>query len=414
MASERRGHIRKRSGADASARSERRRNDPVEVRREAVRGSGKKAARLDLESAHPLDDPSSYQDGLVAAHGESSSNELEHAAANRGELEEELADVECEMVWHEADVENGNAKNAKAERKRDLISKAARAIGQMALAAYVALMILFSGSEYPLLKLSFTRLPVDDRTIRLISILVGMMFVASVHVLGQVASRVVCAEGERTEGRRDWQLHRAVLILGALLLTGAVVWLAMLRASEIGAVSREFSGQGVSHPTWLGVALGLLHALVLLSAFYLAYQRARGADLRVIENEIAELEAKRATAEQELEALERRRERLLIHIATLDERTELRLERIFRHHKHEEANYLAILRREIAEPPTAIGDWVAGGAVGRRRRSPSGGAASTNGRVLLNGKSPATKPWTTAARRIKPALRDADRKEDKP
>jgi hypothetical protein len=384
------------------------------VRSEAVRGSGKKAARLDLESTYPLGDQTAYQDGLVATHGEASSNELEHATTERGRLEEELADVECELVWREADVADGNAKIAKAERRRDAIARTARLIRQMPLVAYVALMALFSVAEYPLLKLSFTRLPVDDRTIRLISVLVGMMFVASVHVLGQVASRVVCAEGERTEGRRDWQLHRAVLALGALLVAGAVAWLAMLRASEIGAVSREFSRQGVSHPTWLGVALGLLHALVLLSAFYLAYQRARGAELRTIENEIAELEVERSTAEQELEVLERRRERLLVRIATLDERTELRLERIFRHHKHEEANYLAILGRELAEPPTAIGDWVAGGAVGRRRRLPSGGAASNNGRGPRNGKPPAAKPWTTAARRIKPALRDAERKDDKP
>jgi hypothetical protein len=384
------------------------------VRPETVRGSGKKAARLDLESTYPLGDQTAYQDGLVAAHGEALSNELEHAATHRGELAEELADVDCELGWREAGIENTNAKIEKTECRRDSISKAARAIGDMPLAAYVALMLLFSGSEYPLLRLSFTRLPVDGRTIQLISILVGMMFVASVHVLGRVASRVVCAEGQRTEESRDWQLHRAILVAGGLVVTGAVIWLAMLRASEIAAVSREFSGQGISHPTWLGVALGLLHALVLLSAFYLAYQRARGANLRAIEKEIAELEAERATEEQALETLERRRERLLVRIATLDERTELRLERIFRHHKHEEANYLAILRRELAEPPTAIGDWVAGGAVGRRRRPPSGGTASINGRGLRNGKPPATKPWTTAARRIKPALRDSDRKENTP
>jgi hypothetical protein len=345
-------------------------HEPIEVRPETVHGSGKKAARLDLESAHPLGDQTAYQDGLVAAHGEASSNELEHATTERGELEEELADVDCELVWREA--------------------------------------------EYPLLRLSFTRLPVDDNTIRLISVLVGAMLIASVHVLGQVASRVVRAEGERTEGRRDWRLHRAVFALGAALVTGAVVWLAMLRASEIGAVGREFSGQGVSHPSWLGAALGLLHALVLLAAFYLAYQRARGAEPRSIENEIAEFEAERTTAEAALEALERRRERLLVRIATLDNRTELRLERIFRHHKHEEADYLAILRRELAEPPEAIGDWVASGAFGRTRHLCSGRPALSNGRASRNGKTPAVEPWTTAARRIKPALRDSDRKEDRP
>ena len=399
-------------GEPASAQSRRRRSEPVEVRPETVRGSGKKAARLDLESTYPLGDQTAYQDGLVAAHGEASSNELEHATAERGELEEELADVECELVWREADVEDKNAKIAKTERRRELIPKSARLIRQMLLLVYVLLMGLFSVGEYPLLKLSFTRLPVDDETIRLISVLVGMMLVASVHILGQVASRIVRTEGERTEGRRDWQLHRAVFALGVFLVAGAVIWLAMLRASEIGAVSREFSGQGVSHPSWLGAALGLLHALVLLSAFYLAYQRARGAELRDIEAEIAKLEAERATAEAALEELERRRERLLVRIDTLDNRTELRLERIFRHHKHEEAEYLAILKRELAEPPQAIGDWVAGGAVGRIRRSYVGKPAPMNGRASRNGKSP--EPWTTAARRIKPALRDSDRKENTP
>jgi hypothetical protein len=390
------------------------RRKPIEVRAETVRGSGKKAARLDLESAHPLGDQTAYQDGLVAAHGEASSNELEHATTERGELVEELADVDCELVWREAAVEEKNAKIAQAEQRRDQVARAVRSISQIPLVAYLALMALFSVSEYPLLRLSFARLPVDDRTIRLIAVLVGALFVASVHVLGQVAARVVCAEGERTEGRRDWRLHRAVFTLGAALVAGAVVWLAMLRASEIGAVGREFYGQGVSHPSWLGAALGLLHALVLLAAFYLAYRRARGAELRSIENEIAELEAERRAAETTLEALERRRERLLVRIATLDHRTELRLERISRHHKHEEADYLAILRRELAEPPEAIGDWVTGGAIGRIRRSYTSRQTPSNGRASRNGKALAVEPRTTAARRVKPALRDSDRKEDRP
>jgi hypothetical protein len=402
----------KRGFGDAGPRPQRR-GEAVEVRREVVRGSGKKTARLDLESKRALDNPSAYQDGLVAAHGEASSNELERAAAERGELEEELADVNCQIDWREAGAENAIAQIDEVSQKRESISESARVIGEMALSAYVALMVLFSCAEYPLLKLSFTRLPVDDRTIRLISVLVGLMFVAGAHVLGRVASRVVCVEGERNEGRRDWQLHRAILVVGGLVALAAVVWLAMLRGSEIGAVSREFSGQGVSHPTWLGIALGLLHALVLLSAFYLAYQRARGAGLRAIEDEIAELEGKRADEERALETLERRRERLLVRLATLEELTELRLERILRRHKYEEANYLAILRRELADPPTAIEDWVAGGAVGRRRRSSSRGIASSNGRERRNAKASTAKPRTTAARRAKPALRNANTKEDR-
>jgi hypothetical protein len=400
-------------GAGGLPASERK-NGPIEVRPETVRGSGKKAARLDLESGYPLGDQTAYQDGLIAAHGEASSNELEHATAERGELEEELADVECESVWREADVENGNAKNEKAERRRDQLVEAARSIGQMPLVAYVFLMALFSGSEYPLLHLSFTRLPADDRTIRLISVLVGMVLVGSMHVLGLVASRLVRAEGERTEGRRDWQIHRAVFALGVFVITGVVAWLGLLRASEIAAVSRQFSGQGISHPSWLGAALGLLHALVLLSAFYLAYQHARGDELRDVEAEIAELAVERATAEIALEKLERQRVRLLVRIDTLDERTELRLERLLRHHQHEEADYLAILRRKLPEPPHAIADWAVGGVIGRIPRSFPGRPALVIGRASSNGKSPPVEPWTTAARRIKPALRDSDRKENTP
>jgi hypothetical protein len=391
----------------------RRGNEPVEVRREVVRGSGKKTARLDLESKRPLDSPSSYQDGLVAAHGEASSNELERAAADRGQLKEDLADVDRQIDWRLAGAENAIAEIDEVSKKRDSISESARAIGEMALTAYVMLMVLFASAEYPLLKLSFTRLPVDDRTIRLISILVGLMFVAGVHVLGRVASRVVCVEGERSEGRRDWGLHLAILVAGGLVVVSAVIALAVIRGSEIGAVSREFSGQGVSHPAWLGVALGLLHALVLLSAFYLAYQRARGAGLRAIEDEIAELEGKLASEERELETLERRRDRLLVRLATLEEVTQLRLEQILRLHKYEESGYLAILRRELADPPAAIEDWLAGGGVGRRRRSSSGEIASGNGRERRNGSSFTGKARPTAARRVKPALRNANRKEER-
>ena len=92
------------------------------------------------------------------------------------------------------------------------------------------------------------------------------------------------AEGERTEGRRDWQLHRAVFAVG--VTPGC--WCRRLAGDA--PRERDRRGQprvlraGISHPSWLGVALGLLHALVLLSAFYLAYQRARGAELRDIES----------------------------------------------------------------------------------------------------------------------------------
>ena len=384
--------------------------DPgLEVRAETLRGSGKRAARLDLESAHPLGDRTAFQDGLVAAYGEACSNEIERASGQRGELLEELADIDCELGWREADVDDANVRIDKAERKRDRIP-ASRLIQLMALRVYVALMALFSVAEYPLLKLSFTRLPVDDQTIRLVSVLVGVMFVATAHVLGLVAARVVQAEGERVESRRDWQLHRAVFVLGASFVLGAVVWLAMVRAGEIAAVGQAFGGLGVGHPAWLGAALGFLHALVLLAAFYLAYQRARGAEARAIESEIAEIKDERAKAETALEALERRRERLLVHLDTLDEQGDQRLERLLRHHQHEEADYLAVLRRVLQSPPSEISDWDDDFPVGRAHRRRTRTTASANGRLAKNG-SPSR---TTAARRVKRALRDHDSKEETP
>src|SRR5439155_255661 len=69
--------------------------------------------------------------------------------------------------------------------------------------------------EYPLLRLSLVRLPVDDRTIKIIAILIGATLVAGVHVLGLAASRLVQAEGDRIESRRDWFVHRAVVTFGA-------------------------------------------------------------------------------------------------------------------------------------------------------------------------------------------------------
>src|SRR5581483_3803931 len=65
----------------------------LEVRREAVAGSGEKAARRDLESKTPLGDRSHYQNGLHAAHSEAVSNRIEQAVADIGVVDEELADL---------------------------------------------------------------------------------------------------------------------------------------------------------------------------------------------------------------------------------------------------------------------------------------------------------------------------------
>jgi hypothetical protein len=363
---------------------------PVEVRPETVRGSGRKAARRDLEAGFPLGDQTAFQDGLVANHEESVANENERAATERQAPLIEHADVESELGWREAEVDDLNTRIGDAEGRRIRLPKVRQA-QQVALSVYLMLLTLFAVAEYPLLRLSFTRLPVDDTTIRVISVLVGSMLVATVHVLGLVAARVVQAEGERVEGRRDWRLQMLALAIGGLLVVGAVVGLAVLRGSEIAAVGAAFHGLGVGHPFLLGAALGFLHGLVLLAAFYLAYHRARGAEWRAITKEIRVLEQARVSAEARLEELERQRERLLVEVALIEERHGERLERLLRHHQHEEAEYLAILRRERDQPPPPISSWITRAAL---PGGPKNG--SWNGKPVR----------TTAARRVKRLLND--------
>ena len=377
------------NGAHAALGNQRAASDPVEVRAESVRGSGKKAARRDLEAGFPLGDRSAFQDGLVANHEESVANENERSATERQAPLIELADVESELVWREAEVDDLNERISETEGRRNRLPKVRQAL-QFAFPVYIGLLVLFSVAEYPLLRLSFTRLPADDMTIRAVSVLVGLMLVAAVHVLGSVATRVVQAEGERVEGRRDWHLHVAALASGGFLVVGAVIGLAVLRGSEIAAVGAAFYGQGVGHPFLLGAALGFLHGLVLLAAFYLAYHRARGTEWRALTEEILLLKQERAVAEARLEELERQRERLLVQLELIEERHGERSERLLRHHQHEEAEYLAVLRRELGEPPVPVSSW-------NTRTSAKRVAAKTAG---ANGK-PAR---TTAARRVKRSL----------
>lgn len=372
---------------------------PLEVLPDVARGSGRRAARLDLESGFPLGDRTAFQDGLVSAYQEAVANEMERDLEERGEPLGDLADVECELVWREAEVEDANARIEKVDRRRERLANAGL-IGQIPLTVFLCLMGLFAAAEYPLLRLSFTRLPLDDTMIRLVSLLVGLVLVAAVDVIGLIACRVVRAEGERVEGRRDWLLHALLLGFGCCCVVATVVWLALLRASEIAAVGTAFQGRGVGHPAWLGAALGFLHALVLLAAFYLAYQRARASELLKIEKTIDEIGQERKTAEERLEELERKRERLLVRLDLISQRTGQRLERLLHHHEHEEADYLAILRRELQAPPSPINDWETGAAAR---------LGTSNGRPGKNGHGrPA---WTTAARRVKRALREHDEKE---
>ena len=376
------------NGGDATISTRRPASDPVEVRVESVRGSGRKAARRDLEAGVGLGERSAFQDGLVANHEESVANESERASTERQAPSIELADVESELEWREAEIEDLNNQISEAEGRRSRLPKVRQAL-QFAFGVYVGLLVLFAVAEYPLLRLSFTRLPVDDTTIRAVSVLVGLMLVAAVHVLGSVAARVVQAEGERVEGRRDWRLHVAALICGAGLVVGAVIGLAVLRGSEIAAVGAAFHGQGVGHPFLLGAALGFLHGLVLLAAFYLAYHRARGVEWRALTEEIRVLATARAVAEDRLEELERQRERLLVRLESIEERHGERLERLLRHHKHEEAEYLAVLRRELDAPPVPVSNWTTRTTIAKPVAPKTTGTKNKR---------------TTAARRVKRSL----------
>ncbi len=329
----------------------------VEVRREAVSGSGEKAARLDLESDQPLGERSHFQVGLRAAQSEAAHHRIEQAVAEIAGIDEELADVAREQEWRRRTVAKAAKAVAVAKKKLKRIP-VPRRLATISTAAYVAIMALFSGAEYPLLRLSFVRLPVDDTTIKMIAILTGATLVAGTHVMALAASRLVLHEGDRIEGRRDWSMHRAVVAVGAISYTLVVAGLAWVRAGEINAIDRTFSGQGMSHPVWLGIALGFLHAATLLAAFYVAYARARAAEWRAAEQLVERREGELTAAEQLLEELDRREARLYVQREGIADRADRDLERLHRHHKLEEAKYLAILARSRKHrSPKPIEDW---------------------------------------------------------
>lgn len=346
------GRNRRRSAGESSLSRQR----ELEVRREMVRGSGERAARRDLESERPLATRTAFQDGLQAAQGEAASNRIERAVAEIGAVDEELADVECEKEWRAADIEQAGDRLKEAGEKRDAVPKPRR-FGRISILAYATIMALFSAAEYPLLKLSFTRLPVDDQTIRVISVLVGATLVAGTHVLALAVARLMLAEGDRIEGRRDWFAHVAVVVVGVGAYAFVVVGLAFVRAGEIVGIGETFAGHGVSHPVWFGVALGCLHAATLLAAFYVAYYRARGAEWRDAQLAVESREAEKTDATEALETVERREVRLHVRREVIADSADHDLDRLRRHHRLEESKYLGILARAFDDPPKPISDW---------------------------------------------------------
>ncbi len=359
----------------------------VEVRRETLGGSGEKAARLDLESDQPLGKHSQFQIGLCAAQSEAAHHRMEQAVAEMAEVDEELADVAREHEWRSLTVERATKALAVATKALEKIP-VPRRLATIATVAYVAVMAVFSAAEYPLLRLSFVRLPVDDTTIRVIAILTGATLVAGTHVMALAASRLVLHEGDRIENRRDWSVHRAVVTVGAVFYALVVTGLAWVRAGEINAIDRTFSGRGVSHPFWLGIALGFLHAATLLAAFYVAYSRARAAEWRAAKQLVEQREGELAAAEQPLEELDRREARLYVHREGIADRADRDLDQLHRHHKFEEAKYLAILARSSRYPtPQAIDDWDTSRTPRGLRTPPR---RSLDELAFTNGKSNAT------------------------
>jgi hypothetical protein len=329
----------------------------LKVRADAIRGSGEKAARRDLESSQALGERSHFQAKLQASHEQAVHHRIEQAVADLGLVDEELADIEREQEWRQRDISAAEKRLEKAVGAREAIPEPRRFLGTISNSAYFVVMLLFAAVEYPLLRLSLVRLPVDDATIKVIAVLIGATLVAGVHVLALAASRVVEHEGDRIESRRDWLAHRGIVIAGATFYGFIVIGLAWVRAGEINGIDKSFTGQGLAHPVWLGIALGFLHAATLLAAFYVAYQRARGAQWRAAQELVERREQEKKEADAALEELDRREARLHVQRDNIIDRADRDLEQLHRHHAVEEKAYLAILARSIENPPKSIDDW---------------------------------------------------------
>lgn len=391
---------------DQTASSLRRRLvEPIRVMRRlgTWRMSARKAARRDLQSGQPLVRRTPFQCQAVAAYRMAKETRLEEAAIETRTLKEKLAEIERRIRWRVKEVKEATRKLGELAKKLTVLHPT-QLLAWFNIWTYLLLQGLFAVVEYPLIRIAFTRLPVSDGTIRLISILVGCVLVAGMHVFGGVAARAVPAEGECLEGRRDWLLHVAVLSAGLLFYVGVVIGLAVVRGSEISAVGEVFHGFGERHPGWLGVALAFLQAISLTGSFYVAYQHTRGAYWRAIKAEMAVLERRIEETERQIEELESHRDRLVIGLAATEEETAHHLERLLRFHEYLEAEYLAVLGRELTLPPLPVADWDAdvdpGDSPASRRLSRK---TATNGHRD-----------TKAARERARALRDSDRKENTP
>jgi hypothetical protein len=369
-----------------------------------ARAAARKAARRDLEPGRPLVRRTPFQRRLVAGHRAAKHARLERAAAEARPHKQELAEIKRHLKWRNKEITEANRKLPEVAKKLEALHPT-QVLARLPLPIYVFLQGLFALVEYPLIHVAFIRLPVDDRTIKLVSILVGCVLVAGMHVLGRAAAHVVRAEGERLESRRDWLIHVWVLGAGLLFYLVVVIALAVVRASEISAIGALFDGFGERHPGWLGVGLGFLQAISLAGSFYLAYLHARSSEGRAIRVELRALDQRIEKAKRQLEELETRRDRILVTLAAIDEETRYHLERLLRHHEHVESEYLAILARELEEPPLPVADWDAD--VDSRDLAPTTPPSHGRKKVSTNGH----RSTKGARKTVRAAISELDRKE---
>lgn len=323
--------------------------------RDDVAGSGAPAGRLDLESDISPGVRSAYQVGLEASCRDAAANHAAQSLFDVSLIDRGLAGLKCLKSVCEARLAKVHDEVAEAVDGMVRI-RSPRRLAKIPAATLVGLTVPLGVMEYPLAKLWLVRLPMSDTAITLLAILLSVALLVSAHVLALSVARLVQAEGDHIEGRRDWSLHRLITILGTGLFAVVLFSLAWVRASEVHGVEQEFLGQGLSHPVWFALTLGVLHALVLLVAFYLSYLWAKGREWREADAQLRKLRDEEKAAQAELDKADSEIAGLRVERQALIDRTELELQQLIEHHRVEESKYLAILNRQLENPPMPI-EW---------------------------------------------------------
>jgi hypothetical protein len=230
-------------------------------------------------------------------------------------------------------------------------------VGRMGAAPYAAALAVGAGAEYLLFRLLFAWLPVSDSEVKLIALALGVVVMGAVHVVAAHTVTIVRDRDRTVQERRERSVGIVAVGFALLAICGLIGTLAVVRGNALSALVHTNGGADVHYGPALWIGLGLLQLVATAAAWALALMHAQGIEWRDLRAELREEREALQAAERERDVAEARRAELQADSQSRHVLTEQDVDDALAHYRLVESEYLAILARELADPPEPITEW---------------------------------------------------------